>query len=81
MKTIEQLLHLSKNPYYAFTAGDKKRLDDFLGSQQEKASVRSPKKRSKESSEKTPVIVRNVVKKFPAGVVEEASKPEDRVSS
>jgi len=63
MKTIEQLLHLSKNPYYTFTQDERAVLDDFLLKQREDHSQESPKKNSKGSSKKTPVRVRNVVEK------------------
>lgn len=49
MKTIEQLLALSKNPHYKFTPEEEQRLNDFLFKKQERASKRSAKKSSKKS--------------------------------
>lgn len=63
MKTIEQLLELSKNPYYKFQNDEKAVLDDFLSKKQEKASKNNQKKNSKNSEENTPVRVRNIVEK------------------
>lgn len=63
MKTIEQLLQLSKNPYYKFTPDEEMLLNDFLSKKQAKASKKSQKKNSTESSAKTRVTVRNIVKK------------------
>lgn len=63
MKTIEQLLQLSKNPYYTFTADERMVLDDFLSEKQDTPSGKYLKKSSKKSSEKTNVTVRNIVKK------------------
>jgi len=63
MKEIAQLLELSKNPYYKFTNDERAVLDDFLLKQQVLPSKKSQKKNSKESSEKTPVRVRNIVHK------------------
>ena len=63
MKSIEQLLELSKNPYYKFTNDEKVVLDDFLLKKQEKASKSSHKKSSKNSEKNTPVRVRNIVEK------------------
>lgn len=63
MKTIQQLLELSKNPYYQFLPDEQAVLDDFLLKQKEKDSQSSQEKSSTESSEKTRVTVRNIVKK------------------
>lgn len=63
MKTIQQLLQLSKNPFYKMSQEEKQVLDDFLAQQQDGESKPSQKKNSKKSSKKTPVIVRNIVKK------------------
>lgn len=63
MKTIEQLLKLSENPFYKFTDTEKEVLEDFLSKKQEEDSKNSPKKNFKESSQITRAIVRNVVKK------------------
>ena len=63
MKSIEQLLELSKNPYYKFTNDEKVVLDDFLLKKQEKALKSKQKKNSKSSEKNTPVRVRNIVEK------------------
>lgn len=63
MKTIEQLLELAKNPYYKFTSDEQAVLDDFLEKKRAKDSQKSQEQSSNESSEKTPVIVRNIVPK------------------
>lgn len=63
MKTIEQLLELSKNPFYKFTADEQAVLDDFLLKKRATELKRSQKPRSKKSSTKTRVTVRNIVKK------------------
>lgn len=63
MKTIEQLLALSKNPYYTFSSDEKRVLDDFLSKRRGSDSKKSQDKSSKKSSDKTPVHVANVVEK------------------
>lgn len=63
MKTIQQLLTLSKNKFYKFTAQEKEVLDDFLSQKPASDSKSSQKTSSKKSSDKTPVTVRNVVHK------------------
>ena len=63
MKTIQQLLDLSKNPFYRFTDAEQAVLDDFLSQKQEPDSKKSQKESSTESLQKTRAIVRNVVKK------------------
>lgn len=63
MKTIEQLLDLSKNPFYKFTNDEKAVLDDFLLSTKADHSTSSPKKKENSSDKSTPVRVRNVVQK------------------
>ena len=63
MKTIAQLLELSKNPYYTFKPEEQAVLDDFLSQKQEKLLQKSAKTPSTKSSKKTRVTVRNVVKK------------------
>lgn len=63
MKTIQQLLELSKNPFYNFTPEEQGRLDDFLVKEQAKTSKSSAKKKSTKSAEKKDVVVRNIVKK------------------
>lgn len=61
MKTIQQLLDLSKNPFYKFTADEQAVLDDFLSKQRDTTLKKSQKRRSEESSAKTRVSVRNIV--------------------
>lgn len=74
MKTIEQLLELSKNPYYKFTNDERAVLDDFLLKQREDRLKESPKQNSKTSEGNTPVRVRNVVNKT-IDDVEDAPEP------
>lgn len=57
MKTMEQLLFLSKNPHYKFNPEEEQRLNDFLFKKQEKASKRLAKKSSKKSEKDTPATV------------------------
>jgi hypothetical protein len=57
MKTIEQLLALSKNPHYKFTSQEEQELNDFLFKKRERASKRSAKKSSKESDSRTRATV------------------------
>lgn len=71
MKTIQQLLELSKNPFYKFTNDEREVLDDFLEKKREEASKTSPKRRLSESQKKTRAIVRNVVKKTVDTIEEE----------
>lgn len=63
MKTIEQLLALSKNPFYKFTNDEKAVLDDFLSKQKADHSTSSTKKKESSSEKNTPVRVRNIVDK------------------
>lgn len=63
MKTIEQLLELSKNPYYKFTNDEKAVLDDFLSQQKADHSTSSVKQKKNNSESNTPVRVRNIVEK------------------
>lgn len=63
MKTIEQLLELSKNPHYKFMPDEQRMLNAFLSKQRERRLKLSQEQNSNESSETTPVIVRNVVEK------------------
>lgn len=63
MKTIEQLLELSSNPYYKFTNDEKAVLDDFLEKKREKESKRLRKKSSRSFGKNTPVRVLNIVDK------------------
>ncbi len=63
MKTIQQLLELSKNPYYVFTKEERMVLDSFLSQRQDTTIKVSPLNDLKKSSKKTPVTVRNIVEK------------------
>lgn len=63
MKTIQQLLELAKNPYYKFTLNEQVVLDDFLSQRRASHLKKSQETSSSESSGKTRVTVRNVVKK------------------
>lgn len=63
MKTIEQLLFLSKNPYYKFTNDEQAVLDDFLSKKRDEGSKNSPKPNSKKSTRNSNVRVRNIVDK------------------
>ncbi len=63
MKTIEQLLALSNNPYYKFTNDEKAVLDDFLSKKREEHTTSSVKRKEETSENDTPVRVRNIVEK------------------
>jgi ERCC4-type nuclease len=81
MKTIEQLLQLSKNPYYVFQPDEQRLLDDFLSKKQASTSKKSRKKSSKESSEKTNVRVRNIVEKVIPSVPESTKNATEDTES
>lgn len=68
MKSIEQLLQLSKNPYYVFTPEEQQVLDDFLSKKKAKSSKTSPSTSDSTSSTNTAVRVRNIVPKTIPGV-------------
>lgn len=63
MKTIQQLLQLSRNPFYKFSPEEKAVLDNFLLSPVDSPMTTSQKKRLKKSLQQTRVVVRNVVEK------------------
>lgn len=63
MKTIQQLLELSKNPHYKFMPDEQRVLDAFLARQRDSRLPQSQDQNSNESSQRTPVTVRNVVEK------------------
>lgn len=63
MKSVEQLLKLSENPFYKMTAAEEKVLDDFLLKKKEEDSKASRKKSEKHSEGNTPVRVRNIVER------------------
>jgi hypothetical protein len=76
MKTVEQLLELSKNPYYTFTNDEKAVLDDFLSNQKADHSTSSTKKKKSNSDKSTNVRVRNIVTKT-MPKTKKAFEPED----
>lgn len=76
MKTIEQLLELSKNPYYKFSNDEKAVLDDFLAKKREERLKTLPKPNSTNSGDSTRVRVRNIVPKT-IDDVEDAPEPTD----
>lgn len=63
MKSINQLLELVKNPHYKLMPDEQKVLDDFLEKQRASRLKKYQEESSNESSEKTPVTVRNIVEK------------------
>lgn len=62
MKTLSQLLELSKNPFYKFMPEEQAVLDDFFSKKQATRLKRLTDKKSKDSLGKTNVTVRNIVK-------------------
>lgn len=64
MKTIEQILELTKNPYYELQPDEQAVLDDFLSKKRVEDSKKSQKKNSKKSDKQTNVHVRNLVPKM-----------------
>lgn len=63
MKSIEQIIELSSNPYYAFSPEELKRLNDFLA---KKSDTQAPAKKNGKNSEKNipaTVINKNRVQK------------------
>lgn len=65
MKTIAEILELTKNPYYTLTRDEQAVLDDFLAKKQARDSSTPQNPNSQNSEESTPVIVRNIVQKAP----------------
>lgn len=63
MKTIEQLLELTKNPYYKFLPEEQVVLDDFLAKRRAERSPNSQNPNSQNLGSSTPVRVRNIVPK------------------
>lgn len=60
MKTIEQILELTQNPYYSLTNEEQKLYEAFLS---KKSGQHSPQTgNSKDSDSSTPVIVKNIVR-------------------
>lgn len=76
MKTIEQLLELSKNPYYKFTQDEQVVLDDFLSKKRAKDLQNKQNPNSNPSDKSTDVRVRNIIPKVIPGV-EDAPEPTD----
>jgi cyclophilin family peptidyl-prolyl cis-trans isomerase len=62
MKTVQQLLELTKNPFYKFTSQERAVLDDFLLKSRDTTTKKSRKKPSTASSKQTRATVRNIVK-------------------
>jgi hypothetical protein len=91
-KTIEQLLEISKNPYYSLTPEERKRLDDFLwknsaqkpqpkhsGGSSEKnipATVVNKNRVEKETGEMPTINKANDIEKNETAAVEEAIHPD-----
>lgn len=63
MKTVEQLIELSKNPYYQFSPAEQKLLNDFLAKNSDTQT--QAKKNGKDSEKNIPATVlnKNVVAK------------------
>lgn len=63
MKTIEQLIDLTRNPYYKFSAEEQAEIDAFLS--QNSAQPNRAKKSTKDSEKNIPATVlnKNVVQK------------------
>lgn len=76
MKTVEQLLELSKNPYYKFTQDEQAVLDDFLSKKRAKDLQNKQNPNSKTSDKSTDVRVRNIVPKV-IDDVQDAPEPTD----
>lgn len=76
MKAIEQLLELSKNPYYKFTQDEQAVLDDFLSKKRAKDSQNTQNPNSNPSDKSTDVRVRNIIPKTIPGVPD-APEPTD----
>lgn len=76
MKTIEQLLELTKNPYYKFTADEQAVIDDFLSKKRAKDSQTKQNPNSTISDKSTDVHVRNIIPKV-VPRVPDAPEPTD----
>ncbi len=76
MKTIEQLLELSKNPWYKFTQDEQMVLDDFLSKKRAKDLANKQNPNSNTSDKSTDVRVRNIVPKV-IDDVKDAPEPTD----
>ena len=76
MKSVEQLLQLSKNPHYTMTKEEQQVLNDFLSKKRDQAGKNSQKTSGKNLENDTNVRVRNVVPKT-VDRVEDAPEPTD----
>lgn len=76
MKTIEQLLELTKNPYYKFTQDEQAVIDDFLSKKRAKDSQNKQNPNSNPLDKSTDVRVRNIIPKVIPGVPN-APEPTD----
>ena len=63
MKTIEQLVELSSNPYYSLSPEEKARLDDFLSKRSEQFTQQKNNGKSSEKNIPATVLNKNIVKK------------------
>jgi hypothetical protein len=63
MKTIEQLIQLSNNPYYKFSPEEKSRLNDFLSKKSEQSSQHKNNGKDSEKNIPATVLNKNVPKK------------------
>lgn len=79
MKTIQQLLELSKNPFYKFTDDEQEVLNDFLLKQPVTELKKLQKTPSRKSSAKTRVTVRNIVKKVDTYAPEAIETTQDEL--
>lgn len=77
MKTIKQLLTLSKNPHYTLTQEEQLVLDNFLLRKQATRLKKSRKKFSTKSSDKTHVTVRNIVEMVDTYAPDERTVTQD----
>lgn len=63
MKSNEQLLELSTNPYYTFSDEERTRLDDFLSKNSAQKSQTTNSSKDSEKNIPATVLNKNVVKK------------------
>lgn len=62
-KSIEQLLEISKNPYYVLTIEENERLEAFLYKNSERQSLQMKNGKDSEKNIPATVLNKNVVKK------------------
>lgn len=79
MRSIEQILFLSKNPHYKLTDEEERALDDFLSKKSTKAGTKQQKRKKSTSDSSTRVRVRNIVPRT-VPKVKEAPEDESEVS-